>query len=76
MKHYSYLKYEKHNFYWLYKKYWKLLLIDRTKLSYSKFKVSKSGTYLTEHEIIEYMLSLDDTLRLAMKLKRNIKFLI
>lgn len=71
MKRYEFLKDEGHNFYWLYKKYWKFLLIDRTKLHYNKIKVTKSGMYLTPQEIIEYMLQLDQTLEFAYELKEE-----
>lgn len=71
MKRYENLKYEGSNYYWLYKKYWKMLLIDRTKLSYKRIRVSKSGMYMTPREIIDYMLSLDDNLKFAYELKEE-----
>lgn len=71
MKRYEHLRKEKSNYYWLYKKYWKMLLIERTKLNFEKFRVSKSGMYLSAREIIDYMLTLDDTLKLAYELKEE-----
>lgn len=73
MKKYEHLKNEKSNYYWLYKKYWKLLLINREKLGYKKIKVSKSGMYLTPREIIDYMLDLSPTLKLAYELMQEYK---
>ena len=57
MKKYEHLKGQNDNWYWLYKKYWKKLLKNPEKLGHIKFKVNRSGMYLTEHEIVEYMLS-------------------
>ena len=45
-----------------YKKYWKKLLKDPSKLVYKKFKVSKSSCYLIDREIVDYMLSIDNDL--------------
>ena len=63
MKKYTHLKYEKHTYYWLYKKYWKLLLKNPDKLKYKKFKVNKFNMYLDEHQIVDYMLSIDKDLK-------------
>lgn len=67
----SFLKKEKSNMYWLFKKYWKLLLKNRETLSYDTIRVSKSGTYLTPRSIIDYMLSLSSELKLAYELKEE-----
>ena len=63
MKKYEHLKGQNDNWYWLYKKYWKKLLKAPEKLGFKKFKVTKSGMYLDEHQIVDYMLSIDFELR-------------
>ena len=68
MKKYEHLKSRNDNWYWLYKKYWKKLLKDPSKLGYKKFKVSRSGLFLSEHEIVDYMLSIDNDLKDAYEL--------
>ena len=68
MKKYSYLKNQNDNYYWLFKKYWRLLTKDRSKLSYKKFKTTRSGQYMSCFEIIDYMLSIDPELKLAYEL--------
>lgn len=71
MKKYEYLKNEGHNFYWLYKKFWKFLLMDITKISDGYIKVSKSGMQMTKYQIIDNMLNLNPTLKLAYELKEE-----
>jgi transposase len=68
MKNYEHLKNRNDSWYWLYKKYWKLLLKAPEKLKYKKFKVSKSGMHLSEREIVRYMLSIDKNLKDAYEL--------
>lgn len=63
MKKYEHLKSQNDSWYWLYKKYWRKLLKNPEKLGYQKFKVSKSGMFLDEHEIVDYMLSIDNDLK-------------
>ena len=71
MKRFEHLKSEGSNYYWLYKKYWKILAKDKSKLHYKRIKVNKSRMYLTLRQIIDYMLSLDDTLKRAYELKEE-----
>lgn len=71
MKRFESLKYENSNYYWLYKKYWKFLNMDRSKLKYNSIKVNKSNMLLTPRQIVDYMLSLDDTLKRAYELKEE-----
>lgn len=59
------LKYSHDNYYWLLKRYPKLLTRDKSKLGYTKFKVNRQGQYMNEHEIVEYILSLDEQLKKA-----------
>ena len=68
MKKYSHLKNQNNNYYWLFKKYWKLLTKDRSKISYKRFKAGKNNQYMTGREIIDYMLSIDIQLKLAYEL--------
>lgn len=68
MKKYEYLKNQNDNWYWLYKKYWKKLLRDPSTLGYKKYKTSKSGCYLNDHEVVTYMLSIDKDLEEAYNL--------
>lgn len=73
MKKYEDLKHEKtYKYkYWLFKKYWKFLLTDISKLTNKHIKVNKSKMYLTKYQIIEYMLELDDDLKTAYELKEE-----
>lgn len=71
MKRYENMKKDLPNYYWLYKRYWKLLLKDNTKLRFDKFYVGKSRSYLSESEIVDYMLDLDTTLKTAYYLKQD-----
>lgn len=63
MKKYEHLKCQNDNWYWLYKKYWRKLLKDSSKLGFKKFQVTRSGMYLSEREIVDYMLSIDVDLK-------------
>lgn len=71
MKKYEHLKWQNDNWYWLYKKYWKKLLKDSSKLGYKKFQVTRSGMYLSEREIVDYMLSIDSDLKDAYELLKE-----
>ena len=68
MKKYEHLKSRNDNYYWLYKKYWKKLLKDPSNLGYKKFRITRSGMYMSEHEIVDYMLSIDKDLKDAYEL--------
>ncbi len=71
MNRYKYLKQEGSNYYWLYKKFWKFLITDLSKLSNEPIKVSKSGMVMSKYGIVENMLSLDSTLAKAYELKEE-----
>lgn len=71
MKKYEFLKNEGSNYYWLYKKFWRFLLKDTSKLPQGHIKVSKSGSYMTKDQIIDNMLKLNPTLKLAYELKEE-----
>ena len=73
MKKYEYLKPTDDNFYWLYKKYWKLLLKNPDKLGYKKFKVARSRMHMDEHQIVDYMLFIDPQLKAAYELMNEYK---
>ena len=75
MNNYIFLKKENNWLYWLYKKYWKLLLIDTSKLTYNTIKTSKTGQYLTPRQIISYMLEISPELKLAYELKEEYRAL-
>lgn len=68
MKKYEHLKGQNDNWYWLYKKNWRKLLKDPSKLGFKKFKVNRSGMYLDEHQIVDYMLNIDIELKEAYEL--------
>lgn len=68
MKKYEHLKNKNDNWYWLYKKYWKLLLKASHNLGYKKFKTTRFGMYLDEHQIVDYMLEIDKDLKDAYEL--------
>lgn len=68
MQKYSNLKDQRDNYYWFFKSYWKLLTIDRSKLSHKKFRVNQQGQYLSTFEIVEYILKLDTNLNTAYEL--------
>lgn len=71
MNKYAYLKNENSNYYWLFKKFWKFLVMDISKLPDGPIRVSKSGSYMTKYQIIEHMLNLNPKLRLAYELKEE-----
>ncbi len=71
MKHFEYLKSENSNYYWIYKKFWKLLLKDISKFKDGTIYITRSGMELDKYQIIEYMLKLNHTLRLAYELKED-----
>ena len=65
MKGYAELEHKKGNWYWLYKRNWKLLLKNPETLSYKKQQMGKSHLWLSQHEMVDYMLTLDSTLKEA-----------
>ena len=65
MNYYDYLKHEKNNYYWLLKKYWRLLSLDPSKLNHKRFKVNKQGQFMSQHEILEYIFTIDKRLEIA-----------
>ena len=69
MKKYEDTKKQHGSYYWLYKKHWKLLLMDVGNSSYIKVNDKKTGMELSNLQIINYMLELDDELRAAYDLK-------
>ena len=71
MKKYEHLKYEGSNYYWLYKKFWKFLITDISKLPDHPIKVTKSGMLMSKYQIIDCMLSLDQKLYKAYELKEE-----
>lgn len=71
MNKYVHLKKEKTTYYWLYKKYWKFLLKDKSKLPNGSIKVNKLGMEMTKDQIIDNMLSLSETLAKAYELKEE-----
>jgi len=68
MKRYQNLKGQNDNWYWLYKKYWKILLKAKEKLGYKKFRVNRAGMFLDENQIRDYMLNIDPELKDAYEL--------
>ena len=51
----------------------RLKLYDHNKVGYEKLKVSKSGMYLSERQIVDYMLSIDKDLKDAYELLNQYK---
>lgn len=68
MKKYEYLKGQNDSWYWLYKKYWRKLFKDSSNLGYKKYKVNKTGLYLDDHQVVDYMLKINNELREAYEL--------
>lgn len=68
MNKYAHLKYSRDNYYWLFKKYYKLLTKDSSKLSYKRFIVNQKGQFMNQREIVHYMLTLDEQLKKAYEL--------
>ena len=69
MKGYADLEHKKGNWYWLYKHNWKLLLKNPEKLDYNKKQMGKKNTlWLSQREMVDYMLTLDDKLKDAYEL--------
>lgn len=71
MKKYEHLKYEQSNYYWLFKKYFNFLETDLSKLPDHPIRVSHSGMYMTKYQIITFMLSVSNELKLAYELKED-----
>ena len=71
MNKYEYLKQEGDNYYWLYKKFWKLLVMDLSRIEPTPIKVTKSGMYMTKYQIVDCMLTLSDKLKLAYEIKEE-----
>ncbi len=46
MNNFKHLRCERDNYYWLYKKFWKFLTMDISKISIEPIRVSKSGVSL------------------------------
>jgi transposase len=68
MKKYKDMRDDLPEYYWLYKKYWRLLNKNPEKLRWKRFKVSHSGMMLNENEIVSYMLSINKDLADAYEL--------
>lgn len=68
MKKYKDMRDDVPEYYWLYKKYWRLLNKNPEKLRWKRFKVSHSGMMLNENEIVSYMLSINKDLADAYEL--------
>ena len=62
MNKYTHLKYRNDNYYWLFKRFYRLITKDRAKISYKRFKINRQGQYMNAYEIIDYMLSIDSSL--------------
>ena len=73
MNSFDYLKDEGHNYNWLYKKFWKFLLMDISKIKQTYIKVNKSGMTMSKYKIIDCMLFLNPTLKLAYTLKEEFR---
>lgn len=73
MKKYEHLKSNKDNYYWLYKKFWKLLLANPGDFDMSMIIVSRSKMRMTRKQIVDYMLSIDTKLKEAYELKEKYK---
>lgn len=71
MNNFKHLRCERDNYYWLYKKFWKFLTMDISKISIEPIRVSKSGVYMTKYQIIDSMLTLSDKLKKAYELKED-----
>lgn len=69
MKKYSYLKKENNQLYWYFKSFWKLLMKDVNTSDYIYIQRFKS--YVSKGQIIDYMLSVSDELKLAYELKED-----
>ena len=68
MAKYSKLKNSNDNYYWFFKKYWKFLTKDVSKLSYKRFPTRYNKQYMNPREIVNYILQIDDELRKAYEL--------
>lgn len=65
MKNYEYQKKQNSPLYWLYKKFWRLLLKSSGKLSMNPIWISRLHMKMGEDLIVEYMLRLDEELKRA-----------
>lgn len=65
MNKYKDYKGENSHRYWLLKKFWKLILMDSSKLSYERFKIRKLDMWLSPKEIVFEILKTDPILEKA-----------
>ena len=70
-KRFEHLKKDKNSYYWLYKKYWKFLLRDFSKIYNGSILVRNRPVemYMNKYQILDHMLELDNELKLAYELK-------
>ena len=69
MKKFSYLKKENNQLYWYFKSFWKLLMRDVNSSDY--IYINRHKSYVSKGQIIDYMLSVSDELRIAYELKED-----
>lgn len=70
MNKYKSLKSEGHNYYWVFKKYTFILRKDISKIKDTIY-FKKSKMYVSKYQILDNILSLDSTLKLAYELKEE-----
>lgn len=70
-RRFEHLKHDKNSYYWLYKKYWKFLLRDFSKIYDGSIRVRNRPVemYMNKYQILDHMLELDDELKRAYDLK-------
>ena len=65
MRQYLHLKEHNDAYYWFYKNYWRLLTTKRDNLSWKKRKIGRTGQYLSQIEIVKFMLDISEELTRA-----------
>lgn len=70
-KRFEHLKKDRNSYYWLYKKYWKFLLRDFSKIYNGSILVRNRPIemYMNKYQILDHMLELDEELKRAYELK-------
>ena len=71
MYEYAHNKKENDEFYWMLKDHWKLLTIPQHKLKTERYLNKRSGQYMSQSEIVQFMLYISEDLRKAYDLYQD-----
>ena len=71
MSEYAHLKKQNDDFYWTLKKHWKLLTLPHDKLNTERYKDERTGRFMSQSEILQFMLYTNDELNKAYTLYQD-----